>query len=104
MVALTCDRDTAASAGNDNVAGVHHVADRSDLNDLLRFRGCYHTAVTASCIFLHDIIIFLCHYISLVFCHETADRLGRMLKCRIVGIHAHLCDHGRYRNIRDPSV
>ena len=104
MIALPGDGNAAASAGDDKISGIHHCADRSDLNDFLRLRGSYDAAVAPAGVFSHYIVIFCGHYISFFFCEETADRFGRRLKRGVVRVHTHLGDHCCHGDIFDSAV
>ena len=104
MVPLSGNRDSAAASGNYQVAGIDHGADGFDFNDLHRFRGSYHTAVTSAGIFFHNIAEAFFHLLRLFGVYELADRLGRIRESGIILVNAYLSDHGCNRYVCDIPV
>ena len=97
MVSLKSNRDSAAAAADYNLVCIDKTVDRILFNDLNRFRGSNNTAVTASCIFFHDIAIcFFCMF-SLFFCHKVTDWLAWVLESRVVFVYTYLCDNSNNR-------
>ena len=104
VIALKSNGDTAAAAGDDQLTGLYQRADRADFDDFHRLGRSNHTAVAASCIFLHDIAVFFFCFFCLFSSHKMTDGLGRAFESGIFGINTDLRDHCRNRHIENTTV
>ena len=87
------NRNSAASAADNDFICVDKTIDCILFNNFNRLRRGNNTTVTTSGIFFHDMPISFSLILSFFFSKEFADRLGRIFECRIIWINANLSDN-----------
>ena len=101
MPPLTQHRNTAATAGDDDLICIQKRPDRINLYDILRLRCRYDPAIALARLLGYKIsFFFLC--LSLFLRHIAADDLDGLCKGIIIGIHHHLGNDGA-DGLRDSS-
>ena len=98
------DGDAAATAGDDQLAGIDEGLDGADFNDFLGQRRGDDAAPAPAGIFLDDVAVFFGSVFRLFLGHEMADGLRRVLECRVFRVDADLSDHGGDGDVEDVAV
>ena len=103
MISLKSNRDSAASAADNDLIGIYQAVDGILLHNLYRLRRSHYTAVTAACILFCDIAVGFFRVFRLFSGHKMSDRLAGILESRIVRIYPHLSYNSNDRSTHKAS-
>ena len=95
LAILFNDRNAAAAHGDDDVTRIDQRIDHVLFDDVDGLRTRHDLAVAAACVLDHRVALLRGDLLRFLPGIERADRLGRMLKRRIVLIDEHLRNDGR---------
>ena len=96
-------RYTATSGCDNHMAGVSQSLDSVYLDYSLRLWTCHNSAIASARVLYDRIAPVLNEGVSLFLCEKSAYRLCRIIKCRVIRVHFHLCEAAGYV-LHDPPV